>query len=120
MMKKFLFMLTACVCMAMSTNAQVCRISDSNDNVEVFSCYLTDNNSTVTVTVGNDSQNISANVTITVEVTYNSSTKKTYSTKVIAKPNQTTDAKISIQEKVGNITAKSVEVVSITGTKCLQ
>lgn len=120
MMKKIIFMFTAIVCMVMNSNAQVCRISESNDNVEVFSCYLTDNNSTVTVTVGNDSQNISANVTITVEVTYNSTTKKTYSTKVIAKPNQTTDAKISIQEKVGNVTAKSVSVVSITGTKCLQ
>lgn len=118
-MKKIIFLFTIIASLAMNSNAQVCRISDSNDNVEVFSCYLTDNNSAVTVTVGNDSQNISANVTITIEVTYNSSTKKTYSTKVIAKPNTTTEAKVNIQEKVGNFTAKSVEVVSLTGTKCI-
>lgn len=120
MMKKIIFLFTAIICMAMSVNAQVCRISDSNDNVEVFSCYLTDNNSVVAVTVGNDSQNISANVTITVEVTYGNNTKKQYSTKVIAQPNTTTEAKINIQEKSGNSSAKSVAVVSLTGTKCLQ
>lgn len=118
-MKKLLLFVIG-IMTTISISAQVCRISDSNDNVEVFSCNLVDNNSAVAVTVGNDSQNISANVTITVEVTYNSSTKKTYSTKVIAQPNQTTDVKINIQEKIGNLTAKSVEVVSLTGTKCLK
>lgn len=119
-MKKIIFLFAAMVCMAMNANAQVCRISESNDNVEVFSCYLTDNNSAVAVTVGNDSQNISANVTITVEVSYNSSLKKTYSAKVIAQPNQTTDIKINIQQKVNNWEAQSVKVISLTGTKCLQ
>ena len=118
-MKKMLFTLVTILCVTLSTQAQVCKISQSNDNVEVFSCNLVDNNSAVAVTVGNDSQNISANVTITVEVTYNNAIKKTYSTKVIAQPNQTTDVKICIDDKVNNVTAKSVKVISLTGTKCI-
>lgn len=112
-------MLTALVCMGLCLNAQVCKISNSNDNVEVYSCYLTDNNSAVAVTVGNDSQDISANVTVTVEVTYNNNIKRTYTQKVLAKPNQTTDFQIKIEDKINSNSAKTVEVKSITGTKCL-
>ena len=62
---------------AVISNAQVCKISNSNDNVEVFSATII-NGSSVAVTVGNDSQDISANVTVEVTVTYESSnyTKK--------------------------------------------
>lgn len=112
--------MAAIFCITAIMNAQVCKISQSNDNVEVYSCYLTDNNSAVLVTVGNDSQNISANVTVTVEVTYGANTKKTFSNKGLAKPNQTSEISIPIPSEVGSLKAKSVTVISITGTKCIE
>lgn len=105
------------------TEAQVCKISGAGDNVEVFSARI-ENGNTVVVTVGNDSQNISANVTVTVEVTYkysngNSPVKLTKEGKVIAKPNQESVITIRIpeQDKNGRIPT-SVKVTNISGTKC--
>lgn len=118
-MKKMLFLLIAIFCVSTMMNAQVCKISNSNDNIEVYSCELTNNN-TVTVTVGNDSQDISANVTVTIEVVYGRSDAKTFSAKGLAGPNRTTEIKISIpsENKQGS-SPSAVKVTSISGTKCL-
>lgn len=124
-MKTGFFLCFALLCICATTDAQVCKISNSNDNVEVFSAYVVDG-SRVEVTVGNDSQNISANVTVEVEVTYNGGggnyRKMTYSGKEIAKPNGTTVIKIPISQTYkgeSRYKAESVKVLGITGTKCL-
>lgn len=109
-----------CVMAIVIGNAQVCKISETGDNVEVFGAVLSDNGE-VTVTVGNDSEKTSANVTASVEVTYagNGTKVYTFTGKAIAKPNATTEIKIRIPEKdnIGR-TPKSVNVTGISGTKC--
>ena len=105
----------------MSTaNAQVCTISDSKDNVEVFSASIVMDNQ-VNIIVGNDSQDISANVTVQVKVNYANSKTKTFTGKKTARPNAETIIEIPIDPTYGNgSSAKpiSVEVVGISGTKC--
>lgn len=98
-------------------NVQVCRISGSGDNVEVFSAFI-ENGNTVKVTISNDSKDISANVTVTVKVTYEyAHITETYSGKELAKPGPT-EITIPISEKKNGKKATKVEVISITGTKC--
>lgn len=98
--------------------AQVCKISSSNDNVEVFSATIV-NGSSVAVTVGNDSQDISANVTVEVIVTYESSNyTKTYTGKKVARPNTETVIEIPIATSYYERKPTSVKVTSISGTKC--
>lgn len=120
-MKKFLSNLMLVFCLLLiggKTNAQVCKISGSNDNIEVFGCQL--NGDKVTVTLSNDSNDIKANVTVTVEVKYSSSITRTYTGKVLSKPGTSTTLDINIDGKVGNYTAKSATVTSISGSKCSQ
>lgn len=118
-MKKILIFTLLLTGLISFTTAQVCKISDTGDNVEVFGAVIEDGN-TVVVTVGNDSQNNSANVTVTVEVTYEvTSVKEVFSGKVIAKPNQESIIRISIPEKKNGRRATSVKVKEITGNKCL-
>ncbi|MBR0055583.1 MAG: hypothetical protein IJP65_09840 [Bacteroidales bacterium] len=124
-MKKILLVLAVIIGLSTSANAQVCKISNSNDNVEIFSAVI-ENDNTVAVTVGNDSQSVSANVTVEVEVTYKDSyprtkTKKFYG-KNVAKPNTTTIVKIPIDSSYPDSSYKpvSVKALNITGTKCMQ
>ena len=115
---KYLFAILFMCCFSTATYAQVCKISNSNDNVEVFNASIVDG-SKVEVTVGNDSQDISANVTIEVEVTYSSSVKRIYTGRKIAQPNQETVIPIPIDATIGSLTPKSVTVKKITGSKCM-
>lgn len=121
-MKQLLFMLMLLMGAVGSANAQVCKISNTNDNVEVFSASLTSPNQ-VTVVVSNDSKEISANVTVKVKVTYevgSSAKEYDFTGKGLARPNKSTAILISIPEKdTKNRVAKSVEAISISGTKCL-
>lgn len=126
-MKKNFFILSLMIVLSgfgIMANAQVCKISETGDNVEVFSAVIEDGN-TVVVTVGNDSQNNSANVTVTVEVTYKSPTGSathnySYTGKIIAKPNQESIVRIRIPEsdRTGYKPIK-VKVTKIEGTKCM-
>lgn len=117
----FLLFITCTIC---SIQAQVCKISNSNDNVEVFSAFIIDN-SRVEVSVGNDSQSISANITVEIEVTYTSgSSNKTlkYTGKTVAKPNDETTINIPIKNSHpdnSNYKPSSVKVIGISGTKCM-
>lgn len=118
-MKKILTALLLLWTVVGFANAQVCKISDSGDNIEVFSAVI--EGKTVKVTVSNDSESISANVTVTVKVTYTIDTdayKLTFSGKERCMPNQSTTITIPIPEKHRGQEATKVEVVSITGTKC--
>ena len=124
-MKQLLFMLMLLMGAVGSANAQVCKISNTNDNVEVFSTSLTSPNQ-VTVVVSNDSKEISANVTVIVKVTYDVpggggiAKDHNFTGKGLAKPNESTAILINIPEKdTNNRVAKSVEAISISGTKCL-
>lgn len=120
-MKKSVFIVLLLLLVCGVVDAQVCKISNSNDNVEVFSASLVDN-SKVEVTVGNDSQDISANVTVEVVVIYgNKNYTKTYSGKKIAEPNRETIITIPISQTYSsNIPNEptSVSVSKISGTKC--
>ena len=117
MKKKFLVCMTLLL-FAVISNAQVCKISNSNDNVEVFSATII-NGSSVAVTVGNDSQDISANVTVKVTVTYESSNyTKNYTGKKVARPNTETVIEIPIATTYYERKPTSVKVTNISGTKC--
>lgn len=117
-MKIKLLLLLSLIGLFSNLSAQVCKISESGDNVEVFSAYI-ENGNTIVVTVGNDSKDVLANVTVTVEVTYEvPSVKAEFSGKKIAQPYQETIIKINIPEKMYNRKATSVKVKEITGTKC--
>ena len=103
----------------------VCKISNDNDNVEVYSAAL--DGGTVKVTVGNDSQNIAANVTVRVKVAYCGNISKEFSSVGYAKPNGTSVIEIPVDREVlkpnclgtnCRCNAQSVEVISISGTKC--
>lgn len=125
-MKQLLFTMLLFWGVAATTDAQVCKISNSNDNVEIFSAVL-NRPDQVTVTVSNDSKDISANVTVGVKVTYQrtdpqwgtSTKEQTYSGKGRALPNQETLIFIDIPETIGAYEAKSVKPISISGTKCM-
>ena len=122
-MKKGVFIALLLLFAFRAVDAQVCKISNSNDNVEVFSASIVDD-SKVKVTVGNDSQDISANVTVEVVVTYGNKTfTKTYSGKKIAKPNSETVITIPISSTYSSSISSrptSVTVSGISGTKCQQ
>lgn len=105
--------------------AQVCKISDQGDNVEIFDATIIGND--VVVTVANDSKDIAANVTVTVEVTYEHvygggrTAKETLSGKGTIYPssqvNQSQTIKIRIPQK-DKYEPTSVRPTGISGTKC--
>lgn len=98
--------------------AQVCKLPNSKDNVEVFRTFLS-SPTQVTVIVSNDSKDISANVTVEIEVTYGYNTKQTFYGKELAKPNKKTTIYIDIPEKGSNNQVPTeVKAKSISGTKC--
>ena len=118
-MKKTLIILLTLICFGATAKAQVCKISGSNDNIEVFSCYTDVENNQVVVIVSNDSNDISANVTVTVEVKMGSVTKTVYG-KARALPNQNTKIEIPMKSegvKIGSGT--TARCTDISGTKCL-
>ena len=106
----------ALICFGATAKAQVCRISGTNDSVEVFDCYVDAENNQVVVIVSNDSNDISANVTVTVEIQMGNVTK-TVSGKGRANPNQNTKITIPVQGiKMGPNT--KANCTGISGTKC--
>ncbi len=121
-MKKAFLLITIIVGMLCSVSAQVCRISNSNDNVEVTSYYFKDNN-TIVVAVSNDSQDISANVTVNIKVHASYKSSSTYkdfdlSGKKLAKPNGETLIEIKLPSDYVQGPSSTIEVKGITGTKC--
>lgn len=122
-MKKIFLILIVLLGINITSNAQVCKISGENDSVEVFSADIVENGTKVQVTVGNDSQNISASVTVNVTVTYKSdrggTNTRSYSGKTIAKPNTESVINIPIEASIGILKPVSVEVDKISGTKCM-
>ena len=119
-MKIKLLLLLSLIGLFSNLSAQVCKISESGDNVEVFSASIVMDNQ-VNIIVGNDSQDISANITVQVKVNYANSKTKTFTGKKTARPNAETIIEIPIDPTYGNgSSAKpiSVEVVGISGTKC--
>lgn len=117
-MKKILTALLLLWTVVGIADAQVCKISDSGDNVEVFSAFIKDGN-TVEVTVSNDSKDISANVSVKVKVTYEvDRNTENFTGKALAEPNKSTAITIPIPVTKQNRKATKVEVIGITGTKC--
>lgn len=120
-MKKYLFILMTIFGLSIISNsfgvanAQVCKISETNDCVEVFSSYIADG--FAVVTLSNDSDHTKANVTVTIEVKYGNSTKS-FTGKIMASPGST-ELKIPIDTKFNNFPPQSVRVTSISGNKCL-
>ncbi|MDE5788196.1 MAG: hypothetical protein K2H79_06615 [Bacteroidaceae bacterium] len=119
-MKQLLFLVLFLFGVAGTSQAQVCKLPNSDDTVEVFSATFEGNNK-VKVVVSNDSQEVSANVTVTVRVTYvgtRDKITKEFTDKGRALPNQSTEILIAIDETCNGRMPKSVEAISITGTKC--
>lgn len=105
-----------------TASAQVCKINGTNDNVEIFDCYIDKANQQVIVIVSNDSQNISANVTVNVEIKgYSgcSGCKESLIGKGLAKPNQSTEIKIKVPNTFKADDKTSTKCTGISGTKCL-
>lgn len=114
-------MLTA-LC-TLSSNAQICKISDMNDTVEVLGAYLDSNKQSAVVTVSNDSQYISANINVTVEVCYkyrSFTETKQFVGRNLATPQQTTTIIIPIDASGSKewFLPVSVKVTAISGAKC--
>ena len=121
-MKKVFLILIVLLGINITSNAQVCKISGENDSVEVFSADIVENGTKVQVTVANDSQNISASVTVNVTVTYKKNhvtQTRSYSGKTIAQPNTESVITIPIEASIGIFKPVSVEVDKISGTKCM-
>lgn len=105
----------------LTSNAQVCNIKGGNGaSVEVFSATIEENGSMVYVTVSNDSNDINANITVNITVTYGNVTTRTrtYSGKCRVPANASPIIKIPITERVNGSTATSVTVDSISGNRC--
>ncbi|MDR1198318.1 MAG: hypothetical protein LBK94_04805 [Prevotellaceae bacterium] len=125
-MKAILVILVTLASFGTNANAQSCMIGGANDEstIEVQSCYL--NGDKVIVNVINDSNDIAANVTVGVQVTYrlgNSNNTKTYpyAGKEISLAKVSTKIEIPIHEvhpSDNRYVAYSVEATSISGTKC--
>jgi hypothetical protein len=123
-MKKFLMILIAIIGFSVTMSAQSCTINGADDGstVAVKSCYMSGDN--VTVNVINDSKDIMANITVTVEVTYKwgSSTKvQRYEGREIALSGVTTKIELPIDKKHtedNRYEATSVKAISISGKKC--
>ena len=106
-----------------SLSAQVCSIKGSNgDTVQVFGSSM--DRGTLTVTLGSDSQ-YAATVDVTVSVTYNDgyrSETRTYSTKCIAQPGQTTPVTLSVPEKI-SVNGRDYPLadykITLSGNKCI-
>ena len=116
-------MMFALICFGVTVKAQtVCKISGSNDSVEIFSKYIDEANNQIVVVVGNDSNDISANVTITgrVENAIRDGRRgnQNFSGKVIAKPNQTTEIRISLTGGSKVDSKSTITEIKISGTKC--
>lgn len=112
----------ALICFGATAKAQVCKISGSNDNVEVFGCRTDAENNQVFVTVSNDSNDISANVTVTVEVKGRegcNSCTTTVEGKALAKPGQSTLIKIKVPSSFKLTENSRSTCTGISGTKCL-
>mgnify|MGYP002624338994 CR=1 FL=1 len=124
-MKKIALILLAFLGFFSVSNAQVCKISGENDNVEVMNYYFEDE-TTVVVVVSNDSKDISANVTVEVSI---SKLKKgnaygTYDLSLAGKgramPNQDTQIKIKLPSPYRqDPAASSIKVTKISGSNCL-
>lgn len=125
-MKKVILLILALICFGATTNAQVCKISGTNDNVEVFTCYTDVANNQVVVRVSNDSNDISANVTVTVEVTgaqrsgYPGTRSVTVTGKGLAKPNGPTDIRIDMPSGWTLLQSSVVKCTDIDGSKCIR
>lgn len=130
MMRQALTAILIFICLATEyAFGQACVISDNGDTVEAFSAIIDTRNNTVEVTLGNDSKDIAANVTVTVAVTYRNSlyvggkTATTeYSGKTQVAPQSTQKLTLSISESYNNdknYKAESVKVVSVSGRKCV-
>jgi hypothetical protein len=128
-MKKILVILVAVIGLSISVNAQVCPIEGGN--IEVVSSP-THNGSEAIVTVANDSETTSANVTVTVKVSYHFTSNNAYyksetfsGTEFVGKGGRT-QIRIPITSCYSynhngttlTLCPKAVEVTDIRGRKC--
>lgn len=114
-MKKFLMILTCCVAILSINAANYCTLPNSNDTISAGQATFEGN--TVYVTLYNDSPNIRANVTVTVEAgcaTTSSRYEKTVSTVVQVPPSGSATATIVFP---GEVT--SVKDVTVSSPKCV-
>ncbi len=108
------------VCYADTT----CKLNANGDTVEAMSATIDGTNSCVNVSLGNDSNDVAANVTVTIEVQYKwnsyNGDKITYMGKTQVGPQQTVTLTIPIKATSGDdrYIPANVTIVSVTGSKC--
>ncbi|HIU39497.1 MAG TPA: hypothetical protein IAD18_07520 [Candidatus Limisoma intestinavium] len=111
-MKKFLMILTCCVAILSINAANYCTLPNSNDTISAGQATFEGN--TVYVTLYNDSPNIRANVTVTVEAYYGNYSYDIRSTVVQVPPSGSATATIVFSNEV-----KSVRTVNVSSPKCV-
>lgn len=117
MVSRILFCVIAIISCFTCFADTTCKISENGDTVEVQSAVF-NGDSEVTVSLGNDSNMIAANISVTIEVDYGGNYKKQYTGKTQVGPMQSKDMNIRIDSSYGNRSPKTVTVVSISGSKC--
>lgn len=111
-MKKFLMILTCCVAILSINAANYCTLPNSNDTISAG--QATSEGNTVYVTLYNDSPNIRANVTVSVNAT-GAGYDQTRSTVVQVPPSGSATATIVFPGEVisvGDVTVSSPKCVS--------
>lgn len=113
-MKKFLMILTCCVAILSINAANYCTLPNSNDTISAGQATFEGN--TVYVTLYNDSPNIRANVTVSINAGTSVSTSSiTRSTVVQVPPSGSATATIVFPGEVtsvGDVTVSSPKCVS--------
>ncbi|MBQ2188148.1 MAG: hypothetical protein II401_06275 [Bacteroidales bacterium] len=116
-MKKYFLILVALIGISMAANAQSCKISGTNDGSTIMVTQDRLEGDQVVVTLENDSESTCANVTVTVQVSYNNGTSKSFEGRVKSCPNQSSSVTIPIQKQNGSSKMKNYKV-TVSGSKC--
>lgn len=117
-MKKVILFLVAILGISFAANAQSCKISGANDGSTVMVTNDYQSGNKIVVNLENDSNEICANVTVEVEVSYAHSKPKTFTGRGKSCPNSTCKLEIAIDEKNGSYTMTGYKVKKVSGTKC--
>lgn len=120
-MKKVLLILVAMLGISFAANAQSCKIQGANDGSTVMVTNDYQDGNKIVVNLENDSNEICANVTVEVTVSYAGGNTKTYSGRGKSCPGTSCKIEIPIQENYNGQSRyplKGYKVQKVSGTKC--
>ena len=117
-MKKIFLLLVALIGISYVANAQSCKISGTNDGSTILCTDQHLDGNKVVVNLSNDSENTCANVTVTVEVTYENNSTKTFQGRGKSCPNAEAAINVYIETVNNGKNWKKYEVTGVSGNKC--